>query len=83
LEPYLFLSFIQRKGGWLIVFLPAMIAKKILTKMVEKYVPQKYNYFSTKDQYIYDTNIIKMHIIKMSGKENKLSSNHTIIERDK
>ncbi len=55
--------------------------KKILLQMIDKFVPKKYNYSSMKEEHIHDTNIIKMNILKMSGKENKLSPNHRIIER--
>ena len=55
--------------------------KAILTKMVEKYVPQKYNYSVEQDGFLAHTAVLKMRITNMSGKENKLTAAHTLIER--
>ena len=55
--------------------------KDILIRMVSKIVPEEYNYSSMKDENINSTNIMRIRIKKMTGKENKLSSNHTVIDR--
>jgi uncharacterized protein len=55
------------------------IKKNILIKMTDKYISQEYNYSSMKDEYIHITNIVKINIGYMTGKENKLSQVHTVI----
>ena len=57
--------------------------KNILIKMTEKYIPKEYNYSSMKDEHIHITNIVKIDIDHISGKENKLSREHKAIEKQK
>jgi uncharacterized protein len=53
--------------------------KRILGRMVQKYVPSSYSFPSMKDQNIEKTAVVKIIIESMSGKENALSPAHTVL----
>ncbi len=53
--------------------------RRILEKMVQKYVPAKYPTPPMKDENIKNTAVIKIVIESMSGKKNELSSSHTVL----
>ena len=53
--------------------------KRILEKMVQKYVPSSYAFSPLKDHNIKKTAVVKIVIESMSGKENALSPAHTVI----
>jgi uncharacterized protein len=53
--------------------------KRILERMVQKYVPSSYSFSSMKDQNIEKTAVVKIVIESMSGKENALSPAHTVL----
>jgi uncharacterized protein len=61
-------------------FLEGLVEKRrILEKMVSKYVPSDYPTRPMKDQAIENTAIVKIDVEWMSGKENVLAPNHKII----
>ena len=53
--------------------------KRILEKMVQKYVPASYAFSPLKDHNIKKTAVVKIVIESMSGKENAHSPAHTVI----
>lgn len=61
-------------------FVEGLIEKKrILERLVQKYVPSGYSFPSMKDQNIEKTAVVKIVIESMSGKENALSPAHTVL----
>jgi nitroimidazol reductase NimA-like FMN-containing flavoprotein (pyridoxamine 5'-phosphate oxidase superfamily) len=54
--------------------------RRILEKMVQKYVPSSYAFSPMKDQNIKKTAVVRIVIESMSGKENALSPAHTVIK---
>ncbi len=53
--------------------------RRILERMVQKYVPSSYPSVLIKDQNLKKTAVVKIIIESMTGKENKLSPAHTVI----
>jgi hypothetical protein len=53
--------------------------RRILERMVRKFVPTNYSYPPMKAQNIEKTIVVKIVIESMSGKKNKLSSSHTVL----
>ena len=53
--------------------------RRILERMVRKFVPANYDLPPMRDQNIKKTAVVKILIESMSGKENVLSSDHTIL----
>jgi len=53
--------------------------RRILEKMVQKYVPPSYPSVLLEDQNLQKTAVVKIVIESMSGKENVLSPSHTPI----
>jgi nitroimidazol reductase NimA-like FMN-containing flavoprotein (pyridoxamine 5'-phosphate oxidase superfamily) len=53
--------------------------RRILERMVRKFVPTYYPFSPLKDQNIEKTLVVKIIIESMSGKKNALSSSHTIL----
>ena len=53
--------------------------RRILKKMVQKYVPSSYAFPPMKSQNIEKTAVVRIVIESMSGKENALSQAHTVI----
>jgi hypothetical protein len=53
--------------------------RRILDRMVQKYVPARYPLSPLKDENIEKTAVVKIAIDSMSGKENALSSAHTVL----
>ena len=61
-------------------FLEESIEKRrILEKMIQKYVPSSYPLISMEDRNIEKTAVVKIVIESMSGKTNELSPSHTIL----
>jgi nitroimidazol reductase NimA-like FMN-containing flavoprotein (pyridoxamine 5'-phosphate oxidase superfamily) len=54
--------------------------RRILEKMVRKYVPPGYAFPPMKDQNIERTAVVRIVIEAMSGKENALSPAHTVVD---
>jgi nitroimidazol reductase NimA-like FMN-containing flavoprotein (pyridoxamine 5'-phosphate oxidase superfamily) len=57
----------------------AVEKRRILERMVRKFVPANYPFSPMKDQNIKKTAVVKIVIESMSGKENVLSSAHTVL----
>ena len=53
--------------------------KKILEKLVQKFVPANQPFSPIKDQNIEKTSVVKIVVESMSGKANVLSSSHTVL----
>jgi nitroimidazol reductase NimA-like FMN-containing flavoprotein (pyridoxamine 5'-phosphate oxidase superfamily) len=53
--------------------------RRILERMVRKFVPKNYPFSPVKDQNIEKTLVVKIVIESMSGKKNELSSSHTVL----
>jgi uncharacterized protein len=53
--------------------------RRILERMVRKFVPAHYPFSPMKNQNIKKTAVVKIVIESMSGKENVLSSSHTVL----
>jgi len=61
-------------------FLEESIEKRrILEKMIQKYVPSSYPLISMEDRNIEKTAVVKIVIESMSGKANELSPSHTVL----
>lgn len=53
--------------------------RRILERMVQKYVPSNYPFSSMPDQNVEKTAVVRMAIESMTGKENVLSPLHTVL----
>jgi len=53
--------------------------RRILERMVQKYVPSSYPFSSMPDQNVEKTAVVRMAIESMTGKENVLSPLHTVL----